>query len=153
MQPGLGQSETFYAWAVTLYSLGEFVGAMGAGFITKLLPYRLAFLLAIAMCPLGYLLYSLVTAAHAWVVLVARLCIGMNAGLLLVLITTYLGETATRVHKSMPQDGSLKDKLFVYYSLVSSFSYLIAPGESSYIIMYDYYLHVIGRSQTNCAVS
>ena len=121
---------------MTLYSLGEFVGAMGAGFITKFLPYRLAFLLAIAMCQLGYLLYSLATTAHAWMIFIARLCIGMNAGLLLVLITAYLGETATTVHKSVPQSHkhySLKDKLFVCYSVVSSFSYLIAPGESSYI--------------------
>ena len=137
MQPGLGQSELFYAWAVTLYSLGEFIGAIGAGFITKFLPYRLSFPLGIAMCPLGYLLYSLATAAHAWVVLIARMCIGINAGLMLVLITTYLSETATKVRKSMPQshkDSSLKDKLFVCYSLVSSFSYLIAPGESRAIV-------------------
>ena len=91
VKPGLGESEAIYAWAVTMYSIGELIGALLAGSIKSILPYRLCFLLGTLFCPLGYAVYSFAVAG--WMVMLARLIIGMNCGLILALITAYIGET------------------------------------------------------------
>ena len=98
IKPGLGESEEIYAWAVTMYSIGELIGALLAGSIKRVLPYRLCFLLGTLLCPLGYAVYS--SAVAGWMVVLARLIIGMNCGLILSLITTYIGETTMELYKS-----------------------------------------------------
>lgn len=136
--PGLGKSESFYAMAVAMYSIGEFVGALGAGPLTRLVSYRQNFLWSLVVCVVGNLLYGI--GMRGWMVLMGRFFIGVNCGLLLVLITSYIGVTASEVSEKQQQlkqvsksktnvGYTLKDKLFVGYSFTTTLSYLIAPGE------------------------
>ena len=74
-----------------MYSIGELIGALFAGYVKHILSYRLCFLLGTLLCPLGYAVYS--SAVVGWMVVLARLIIGMNCGLILSLIIIYIGET------------------------------------------------------------
>ena len=39
LEPGLGLSEPLYALSITLYFLGEFVGALATGFLVQIVPH------------------------------------------------------------------------------------------------------------------
>ena len=127
--------ESFYSWAVTMYSLGELLGALIAGCITQFVPYRHSILLSALLLAVGSLFYA--TTTQGWMVLIGRLCAGLNAGFGLVLVTAYLGETATEVMaerekrggKRDHSGGTLKDKLFLWYSFSQQASYPAALRE------------------------
>ena len=102
MVPALGESEAVYAWAVTMYSFGELFGAVLAGPVNRVLPYRLCFLFGALLCPLGYIVYS--SAQAGWMVLLARFVIGLNCGFILTFITAYIGETTTELYESQLND-------------------------------------------------
>ena len=141
--PGLGQSESFYSVAVTMFSIGEVVGALGAGKILQLFHYRQCFLCGLFLCVAGYLLYALTNAMHFWMILVARFVIGISASSLRAFEIAYIGETAeqeaAKQHQPEQKQHSgagrckrskktLKEKLFVIYSFASTLSFLIGPG-------------------------
>ena len=133
--PGLGLSEVFYSWTVSAYSIGEIFGAPVAGYMTKYIPYRYTIMLTALTLAVGLLLYALTI--QGWMIIVARLLIGIHTGFDLVLVTTYLGETAIEVTAKREAVGgkrdhsgaTLKDKLFIWYSFVTNGSYLSALGE------------------------
>ena len=128
--PGLGLSEVFYSWTVCVYSIGEVVAAAIAGYMTKYIPYRYTILLAALTLAVGLLLYALTV--QGWMIIVARLLIGVHTGFDLVLVTAYLGETGTEVAAKREAAGgkrdhdgaTLKDKLFIWYSFVTNGSFL-----------------------------
>ena len=105
------------------------------GYMTKYIPYRYTILLTALTLAVGLLLYALTV--QGWMVLVARLLIGVHTGFDLVLVSTYLGETAMEVTAKREAAGgkrehsgaTLKDRLFVWYSLVTNGSYLVGLGE------------------------
>ena len=132
--PGLGQSESIYSWAVTMYSTGELAGALVAGQLIKYVPYRHAILWACGALIFGSLFYGI--AVTGWMVLVGRLLIGIHAGLGIVLVTSYIGETTTELSAKMDakqlrkkKGKTLKDKLFVWYSVSMNVAYPVALGE------------------------
>jgi len=86
-------------------------------------------------------------------ILLAQFIIGMHIGSMLVLVPTYLGETATEEmnRNSQPDSNqhsrtgtcnkskkSLKDKLFIGNSFVITATYIIGTG---IIILYAMYIH------------
>ena len=136
--PGMGLSEYFYSWAVSMYSVGELVSAPTAGFATKYIPYRYTILLSSVSLAVGSLLYAV--AVQGWMILIARLFLGINLGSGIVLVTTYLGETAIEVTSRREAAGgkkghggaTLKDKLFVWYTFTNYIGYLAGSGEQEF---------------------
>ena len=133
--PGLGLSELFYSWTVCVYSIGEILGASVAGYVTKYIPYRYTILLAALTLAVGLLLYALTV--QGWMIIVARLLLGVHTGFDLVIVTAYLGETAIEVTAKREAAGgkrdhsgaTLKDRLFIWFSFVTNGSYLCGLGK------------------------
>ena len=141
---GLGQSETFYSWAVTMFSFGDMLGALVAGKLTHYISYRLSFLLGLSLCVVGHILYFLTNQHQVWMILVARFIIGLHVGCITVLVCAYIGETAPEELANQPQldsnhcskagscrkhKNTLKDKLFVFTSFVTTITYMSASGK------------------------
>ena len=140
--PGLGLSESFYSWAVSMYSIGELIGAPLAGYMTKYIPYRFTLLLSALLLAIGCFFYAM--SLYGWMVLVARLLIGLHTGIGVVVVTAYLGETATEVAAKREAAGgkrdhsgaTLKDKLFLWYSFIMQITFPITMGKlSTYILL------------------
>ena len=120
-----------------MYSIGELISAPTSGFATKYIPYRYTILLSSISLALGALIYAV--AVQGWMILIARLFLGINLGSGLVLISTYLGETAIEVTSrreaagQIPKQGNggatLKDKLFIWYTFTNYAGYLVGSGE------------------------
>ena len=124
-------------------SLGQIMGAFTAGKLSQYVPYRQSFLWGLSLSVMGYLLYFLTNEQRVWMILMARFIIGMHIGLMVVLVSTYLGETATEEENRHSQldstqhsragtcsksKKSLKDKLFICNSFVITASYIVGTG-------------------------
>ena len=133
--PGMDQSESFYAWVVSGFSIGAVAGSLGAAPLLKLLPYRYCFLLSFSLGIFGNILYALGAPSRAWFVLVGRLLAGVTFGLVISLQLAYIGETAiedvAQPHDTKPRK-TLKDKLFLFYSFVNASSYMFGTGMHGY---------------------
>ena len=133
--PGMGLSESYYSWAVSMYSIGELIGAPLAGYMTKYIPYRFTLLLSALLLAIGCFFYAMTL--HGWMILVARLLIGLHTGIGVVVVTAYLGETGTEVTAKREAAGgkrdhsgtTLKDKLFLWYSFVLNVTYPLSMGK------------------------
>ena len=137
--PGLGQSEFFYSWVVTAFSIGEVTFALVYTGLYNVVPYTYVFLSLIVSYILGYLLYAV--ASSGWEILVARFLIG---GL------SVLGESAFYVYVAEREvdyeiayyatrgrmddvDGSkkpksLKEKMYAYRTVGTGTAFLIGTG-------------------------
>ena len=129
--PGMDQSESFYAWVVSGFSIGAVTGSIGAAPLLKLFPYRYCFLFSFSLGIFGNILYALADPSRAWFVLVGRLLTGVTFGLVISLQLAYIGETAiedvARPQNTKPRK-TLKDKLYLSYSFVNASSYMFGPG-------------------------
>ena len=130
----MGKSENFYAWTVCVYSFGELVGSLGAGQLTKYIPYRYTIIFSVAMLVVGSLFYALAT--QGWMLIVARILYGANCGSDYVLITVYLAETSAEVTARRQKNGvkvnekgkTLKDKLYLWWSFLVNATYPTGLG-------------------------
>lgn len=127
----MDQSESFYAWVVSGFSIGAVTGSIGAAPLLKLFPYRYCFLFSFSLGIFGNILYALGDPSQAWFVLVGRLLTGVTFGLVISLQLAYIGETAVE-DIAQPQNTkprkTLKDKLYLSYSFVNASSYMFGPG-------------------------
>ena len=120
--------------------------------IYKLLPNRFSCLIGSLCVPTAYFIYCL--APYAWFILLARVIVGMNAGVKLPLVSVYLSETAIReYHREMmivkqecggsaaeksskssveSTENPLRDKLFAVFTLVASGSIIVLLGNVFY---------------------
>lgn len=105
--PGLGQSEFTYSWVVTIYSIGELIGAIVGGLLSSVLTYRFNIFLVNIILLIGGVLYAL--ASQTWMIITARLLMGIHCGLGLVLLTSYIGVTTDQIEKQ---------KLSKYFTLL-----------------------------------
>ena len=120
-----------------MYSFGELVGALVGGYMTKYIPYRYTLLSSALLLAVGCFFYAMTL--HGWMILVARLLIGLHAGIGVVVVTAYLGETGTEVAAKREAAGgkrdhsgtTLKDKLFIWYSFIMNISYPLSMGKLS----------------------
>ena len=80
----------FYAWMITVYSLGEVILAPISGYATRWIPYWYILFLGIAIHTIGYVLYSV--AETLWIMILARLLTGAYAGIIETISFAYIGE-------------------------------------------------------------
>ena len=140
---GLGLSETFYAWTIAAFSIGEFVGALSAGILTNIIPFWHNVLIGILAHTFGYLLYALAT--EGWMMIISRLLTGTFVGMQSVTAFTYFGVSYEKYLQALgegrkEEEGKtvrVKDTLFVLFALSSNMGHLIGPGW--YIICFIYY--------------
>jgi MFS family permease len=130
LQPGLGLSETWYSWIVSILSVGELAGAVAVSFILRRIFTKYVMLANLSLCAFGGLLYGV--GEYGWMLLTGRFLIGFYLGGMTVLIRTYIGETSSAVISAMPPEKRGKSTLkytafFVTFS-ACGLSVLSGPG-------------------------
>lgn len=68
IQPGLGLSETWYSWIVSVQSLGELIGAIAAGIVLRWFYTKYLMLSALTFSGCGGLLFGI--GRHGWMLLI-----------------------------------------------------------------------------------
>ena len=136
--PGLGKSEFFYSWMITVYSIGEVILAPVAGYSAKWIPYWYLLLVGIISHTFGYLLYSVAT--NGWVMLLARFLAGAYSGIIETVGYAYISEKEADYLTSYAKKKSVyhvnkrikapkvKEKTYAFLTVTITVSYLAGPG-------------------------
>lgn len=134
-EAGLGVSEDVYAWTVSANNIGGFLGGISGGILASIVPYWYGFLTSLLFNVVGSLLYG--TAQQAWIIILARLLMGMFAGLQRSLIYAYIAmsyqsyvEIKQRAGKelNLTKYCRVKDILFSLYTISTTAGYFIGAG-------------------------
>ena len=129
----------FYAWMITVYSLGEVILAPISGYATRWCPYWYILVIGIVIHTIGYVFYSLAT--NLWVMFLARLLTGAYAGIIETVSYAYIGERANEYEiavakrqkltsgKKNKKATRIKEKAYALLTLSITLSYLAGPGK------------------------
>ena len=125
--PGLGESDTFYSWAVSIFPIGEVLMSLVAAYLSTATPYLYTIPLTCCIAAVGGLVYAL--ASHGVMVIVARFLFGTTNGLSLVLAQAYIGRENKR------KRGPTVEKMLLFYSITMSSSLIAATGMCTIILL------------------
>ena len=122
--------ESFYSWAVAVYSIGELVTALVFAVVAKYTSIKSLCCAALGLLILGSVLYG--SACSGWMVILARFLQGSFLGAQSLIIRVYLGETANLAIKLKcedPEKSQIKNTLFVASVGLGTLSVGVGPGE------------------------
>lgn len=133
-EPGLGGSESIYAWSISVNNIGGFFGAILGGLLSHLIPYWYSFLISLFFHILGFLLYGL--AKHGWMIILSRLLTGVFNGLQRTLAFAYFGESYQHYVETLQSAGKkesdklcrVKDVLFTLFTVSTGIGLLLGAG-------------------------
>lgn len=129
--PGLGATDTVYAWVLMAYSLPETASMPLAGIMAVNVPYTITILFTCALYVIGGLFYG--RANNVWMVIVGRGLIGGAAAFADVIVNSYIGEMGIRMDEIRRRQGKkpLKYILYVAYSFTMNGTFILAFGMSN----------------------
>ena len=70
LQPGLGLSETWYSWIVSIISVGELAGAVATSVLMRKVFIKFLMLANLSLCAFGGLLYGV--GEYGWMLLIGK---------------------------------------------------------------------------------
>ena len=126
---GLGLSEEFYSWVISINNIGGFLGGIAGMIFTTTLPYWFSFMISLACHTAGFLLYA--TVSHGWMLIIGRLLVGIFSGLHRSLSFAYFAVTYEFYISEKEESKKycrIKDILFSLYTVSTSFGFLIGAG-------------------------
>lgn len=126
--PGLGSSETAYAWVLMVYYIFKMTTMPIAGLMARKMPYTLTILLTLSLYGASGVFYG--QANTVWMVIVSRGLMGVCSGLSDTTELGYIGEMGTRMDKIREGKGKrpMKNVLFVAYSFTVNGGLIVAFG-------------------------
>ena len=71
IQPGLGLSELWYSWIISISSIGELLGAIVCGLLTHRIYTKHLILVSLFLCCVGGIMYGV--GRYGWMLLVGEL--------------------------------------------------------------------------------
>jgi MFS family permease len=127
--PGLGGSDTDYAWALTFPPLCEFAVFPLALWMTRRVPFTVPLLIGVSLLVVSGTMYAL--SGDVWVLMISRGVMGMGGGLSIPALHTYMGEMGTVMDQVREKQGKKPRKFAVYiaFSFIMSGGFVIAFGE------------------------
>jgi MFS family permease len=129
VQPGLGLSETWYSWIVSIQSIGELAGAIAISLLLRWFYTKYLMLISLAVCGGGGVLYGV--GKYGWMLLIGRFLMGSCQGAVTVILRTYIGETSSTIIASLPPEqrekSTLKYTAFFVTFTVCTLSVLAGP--------------------------
>ena len=137
IEAGLAMSEKFYHLAVSSFSMGEILGAliMIVGTFSSRIPFWYIAMGALLCHTVGFVLFAI--AASGWMIIAARVLIGMFAGLQVVAEFTYFGVSYQHYldnlepkerKKEEAKTTRVKDQLFAFEAVAANVGALFGPG-------------------------
>ena len=130
IRPGLGLDETFYAWAVSAYSIGELLFALAFAAAVKYFRVKTMTLIGLLCIIVGSAVYG--SASAGWMVIVGRFLQGAYFGGQSALLRIYLGETsniAIGIKGEDPLRSQIKNTNFLIAFGFGSIATASGPGE------------------------
>ena len=116
-----------------MYSIGEFLGAIFAGYIVSRIPFWYSTMLALLTDIAAFVFYA--TAINGWMMIIARVLAGTFSSLENVIALAYFGvsyplylEALGKEQAVKEKTTNVKDKLFTLYAIAGGFGYLFGPG-------------------------
>ena len=123
-----------FSLVIALEFIGNFIGSLTAGFMTKLIPYWHQNLASLVSLTFGWTIYAI--AVRGWMLLLARFLIGFFIGMHYALTYAYFGESFedyVAAQKELNNYGehqaAMKDILFALHGIAIYLGYIIAYGE------------------------
>ena len=132
-------SEKFYHVAVSSFSTGEIPAALILGILSSRIPFWYSAMGALLCYTIGYVLFAI--AVSGWMIVVARVLIGMFTGLQVVIIFAYFGVSYQHYldnlepkerKKEEAKTTRVKDQLFGFEAVVANVGSLFGPGLHNY---------------------
>ena len=118
-----------------MYSVGEFLGAMIAGYIASRIPFCYSTMFTLLIGIIAYVFYA--TAINGWMMITARLLAGMYGSLGNVVAFAYFGVSYLLYLEALGKEErvkeerkttKVKDRLFTFYAVSASFGHMFGPG-------------------------
>ena len=135
IEAGLGLSESFYHYAISAFSIGEFLGAVIGGITTGRVPFWYSAMGALLCHIVGFIMYA--SSVSGWMIIVARVLSGTFVGLQSVISFTYFGVSYQYYLELLGPEGRrreeakttrVKDLLFAFYAVAANLATLFGPG-------------------------
>lgn len=133
IRPGLGLDETFYAWTVSVYGIGELLFALAFAVAVKVLRVKSVTLFGLLCIIVGSVVYGL--ASTGWMVIVGRFLQGAFLGGQSTLMRIYLGETsniAIEMKGEDPRRSQIKNINFLISFGMGTTAIAIGPGTAAH---------------------
>ena len=126
--PGLGGTDTDYAWALVCYPLFEAVTMPIAAVMAHRFPFTILMLFPLFPFAIGGIMYAL--AVNVWMVFIAHSLIGVGAASAAV-VHTYIGEMGTVMDDIRMKQGKKPRKytLYIAFSFILNGGYLVVFGK------------------------
>ena len=108
IEPGLGESETFYSLTYVTLFIGYTISAVTVGILFNLIP-TWYLIMACTLChTIGYTLYALAT--NGWMMIFARGLAGLSRGAVVSLAYSYLGVSFVKYIENLKILGKYEKK-------------------------------------------
>lgn len=139
LEPGLGESEAFYSWVITVFNVGAVIGSLASGLLLKWVPYWHMVLTSLAFHTLGYIIYAIATTGQ--LVMLSKLLSGVFIGAEMTLALAYFGESNSSYRTALKDLGRedderkasrVKHTLFALHSVGVNIGYIFGPGTVTY---------------------
>ena len=141
VEPGLGESEAFYSWVITVFNVGAILGSLSGGLLLKWVPYWHLLLGSLVFHTLGYILYAV--ASTGWLIMLSKLLSGIFIGAEMTLALAYFGESnssyKTAIKELGKEDGKatrVKHQLFALHSVGINIGYVFGPGMYAVVLCF-----------------
>ena len=145
-QPGLGLDETYYAWIVAAYSIGEFFSALAFSVAANYFKVKNLMMTVTFSLLVGSLLYG--TGVSGWMLVVGRCLQGVYSGGGSTLFRIYIGETSNMAMELKGEDKSKSQLKNTNFFIAFGFGTLatgLGPGES--VCVLETLNHVVTRKK------
>ena len=128
-------SDNVYAWSVSVNNIGGLLGGLSGGALACFVPYWYGLLVALLFNVVGFLIYAI--AQQGWMIILARLLIGIFSGLQRSLVFAYISvsyqsyvETKRYAGKkvNLTKYCRVKDLVFSLYTISASAGFFVGSG-------------------------
>lgn len=136
--PGLGGTDTDYAWALAATSFFEFAALPFALFLTHRCPFRITLVVGPLISAVGGVIYAV--AVNVWMLILGRGICGLSGGLCIPVLHTYIGEMGTVMDDIKKKQGEKPKKftLYIAHSFIMNGGFVVAFGKfCTTIIIYS----------------
>ena len=151
MEPGLGESETFYSLVITAFNSGAMISAFSSGVLLKFIPYWYLILSSLLLQVLSWTLY--VFSTTGWLILLSKLLSGLFLGAEFTLALAYISESSQKYQAALKELGEdtkkatrVKHRLFALRTLGFNIGRITGAGIFTLtiiILLKLKYIHII----------
>ncbi|XP_064395488.1 uncharacterized protein LOC135342628 isoform X1 [Halichondria panicea] len=145
LEPGLGETETFYSLLIAGFEFGGMVGGFVSGVLVGYVPYWYLWAITFVTHILSYIIYCVVS--QGWLIMISRLLAGYILGSLVTLSFAYFSSSSEEYVETQKKLGIKTDEksvektrnmLFVTIAFGYSTGFIIGSGAAVIFAQFEY---------------